>query len=183
MPLHDWTRVTPGIFHDFHQTWAIAIRNDLNSGGLPEGYFALVEQAAGGRIPGVLTLHEPAAGKRNGGVAIAESPPQTRIQSSVETDIYAAKANRIAIHHPPGDVVAVIEIVSPGNKSNRHALRPQVQKEEGPRMTRMGTDGLSNPCPSVLSVVRFPDPRIGCYSKLAKSASARLRSRRLRKFE
>jgi hypothetical protein len=131
MPLHDWTRVTPGIFHDFHQTWAIAIRNALNSGGLPEGYFALVEQIAGGRIPDVLTLHEPAFAKGVGGVAIAESPPQTRIQSSVETDVYAARANRIAVHHPLGDVVAVIEIVSPGNKSNRHALRTFVDKALG----------------------------------------------------
>jgi hypothetical protein len=128
MPLHDWTRVPPGIFHDFHQTWAIAIRNALNSGGLPEGYFALVEQVTGGRIPDVLTLHERATGQRNGGVAMAESPPQTRIQSSAETDIYVAKANRIAIHHPLGDVIAVIEIVSPGNKSNRHALRSFVDK-------------------------------------------------------
>jgi hypothetical protein len=38
MPIHDWSRVDPNLFHDFHQTWTIAIRNSLNSGLLPKGY-------------------------------------------------------------------------------------------------------------------------------------------------
>jgi hypothetical protein len=44
MPIHDWTRVRANRFHDFHQSWTIAIRNALNAGRLPPGYFALVEQ-------------------------------------------------------------------------------------------------------------------------------------------
>ncbi len=43
-------------------------------------------------------------------------------------DPYVRKANRIAIKHRHGQVVAVIEIVSPGNKSGRHALRSFVEK-------------------------------------------------------
>ena len=27
MPIHDWSRVDAGIFHDFHQAWTIEIRN------------------------------------------------------------------------------------------------------------------------------------------------------------
>lgn len=41
---------------------------------------------------------------------------------------YAQKANRISIRHPLGEVVAVIEIVSPGNKDSRHSLRSFVEK-------------------------------------------------------
>ena len=35
MPVHDWARVIPGIFHDFHQRWIGAIRDHLNAGLLP----------------------------------------------------------------------------------------------------------------------------------------------------
>jgi hypothetical protein len=56
MPIHDWTRVRANRFHDFHQSWTIAIRNELNAGGLPPGYFAMVEQRAGGPEPDVVTL-------------------------------------------------------------------------------------------------------------------------------
>ena len=47
MPLHDWTRVPAGLFHDFHQSWSIRIKDALNAGRLPEGVLALVEQRAG----------------------------------------------------------------------------------------------------------------------------------------
>jgi hypothetical protein len=46
-----------------------------------------------------------------------------------EEEEYARKARAIAIRHSSGDrVVALIEIVSPGNKSNRHGLRSFVEK-------------------------------------------------------
>jgi len=50
MPLHDWTRVDGGIFHAFHVTWIPEIQKVLNSGLLPEGYYALAEQHAGRAI-------------------------------------------------------------------------------------------------------------------------------------
>jgi hypothetical protein len=43
MPIHDWTRVRANRFHDFHQSWTIAIRNALNGGLLPDGYLAMAE--------------------------------------------------------------------------------------------------------------------------------------------
>jgi hypothetical protein len=129
MPVHDWTRVTPGVFHDFHHRWTSAIATALNSGRLPGGYYAFAEQITGGPIPDVITLQTSRPVERNGGgLALAEAPPRTRFQYEAETDLYADKANRIAIHHPLGEVVAVIEIVSPGNKSNRHAIRSVVEK-------------------------------------------------------
>jgi hypothetical protein len=42
--------------------------------------------------------------------------------------VYARKANRIVVRHPDGDVVAVIEIVSPGNKDSAHAARSFARK-------------------------------------------------------
>ena len=50
MPIHDWSRTDAGIFHDFHQAWTIEIRNALNDGSLPSGFFALAEQIVSGPI-------------------------------------------------------------------------------------------------------------------------------------
>jgi hypothetical protein len=132
MPIHDWTRVDAGLFHDFHQSWTVALRDALNLGGLPRNYFALVEQRIQGPIPDVLTLQlssgteEPSNG--TAGLAVATAPPRTRLVRRSEAEIYAGKANRITVRHRHGDVVAVIEIVSPGNKASRNELRAFVEK-------------------------------------------------------
>ncbi len=124
MPIHDWTRVDAGIFHDFHQGWTIEIRNALNSGVLPPGYFAMADQRVGGPEPDVVTLKlsEPSS---PGGLTVADAPPRSsqRARAESERAIYARKANRLAIRHQLGRVVAIIEIVSPGNKDSKHAIR------------------------------------------------------------
>ena len=51
MPIHDWSCVESGTFHDFHQGWTIEIRNALNRGILPPGYFAMADQRIGGPEP------------------------------------------------------------------------------------------------------------------------------------
>src|SRR5262249_41599114 len=133
MPIHDWARVPAGLFHHFHQHWAVSICDALNAGRLPKGYYALIEQSAAGVYPDVVTLERGprVGGRRNApdGIAVAVAPPKTRFVSQAsDADQYAARANQVAIHHSLGDVVAVIEIVSPGNKGSRHALRSFVQK-------------------------------------------------------
>jgi hypothetical protein len=133
MPIHDWSKVRPGVFHDFHQAWTIALRNALNKDVLPKGYFAMAEQFTDGLIPDVVTLERfpvpnGAPVTAGGGVAVAETPPKARFTYSVETELYATKANRILIRAPYGEVVAVIEIISPGNKSNRHELESFIEK-------------------------------------------------------
>jgi hypothetical protein len=105
MPIHDWTRVRSNRFHDFHQTWTVAICHTLNAGRLPPGYFAMVEQKAGGPEADVITR-----------------------EARTEAAGYARKANRITIRHPDGDVVAVLEIVSPGNKDSHHAIHTFARK-------------------------------------------------------
>jgi hypothetical protein len=132
MPIHDWTRVDAGLFHDFHQSWTIRIRDALNTGGLPSNYFALVEQHIQGPIPDVLALRlSPEVGETDNGkvgLAVVSAPPRTRIVRRNEVDTYAGKANRITVRHRHGDVVAVIEIVSPGNKASRNEFRAFVEK-------------------------------------------------------
>jgi hypothetical protein len=64
MPMHDWTKVEPGIFHAFHHEWISDISRALNRGLLPSSYYALPEQAlpeqvAAGFGPDVLTLQGP----------------------------------------------------------------------------------------------------------------------------
>lgn len=128
MPIHDWSRVDANLFHDFHQTWTIGIRNALNSGLLPKGYSALVEQHAAGVVPDVIALQRRArSGPPMGGAVVTALPPQTHLVYQAE-EISAARANRIAIRHPLGHVVSVIELVSPGNKASRRTLQALVNK-------------------------------------------------------
>ena len=97
MPIHDWTRVTAGIFHDFHHEWISAIKRALNSGLLPPNYYALAEQVAGGLGPDVLTLDNLSSddqgnGSTNallhdaGGAALATAPPKVRFTAETEMD-------------------------------------------------------------------------------------------------
>src|SRR5262249_20221496 len=132
MPIHDWTRVDAGLFHAFHQRWISALSDALNTGGLPPDYFALPEQSISGPIPDVLTLQlasesGPQAGTAPG-LAGAAARPRTRIVRRNEADAYARKADHLTVRHRHGHVVAVIEIVSPGNKGSRNDLRAFVEK-------------------------------------------------------
>src|SRR5262249_23475675 len=65
----------------------------------------------------------------SGGIAVASAPPRVRFTATAEPEQYARKRKTVTVRHSSGDqVVAVIEVVSPGNKSARHPLRAFVQK-------------------------------------------------------
>jgi hypothetical protein len=134
MPIHDWTRVDAGIFHHFHQDWITEIARRLNRGLLSPPYYALAEQIAAGRGPDVLTLQAPAADGEvpavpSGTVAVATAPPRVHFHAKSELDVYATRANAVVIRHVSGHrPIAVLEISSPGNKSNRHGVRAFVDK-------------------------------------------------------
>jgi hypothetical protein len=132
MPLHDWTRVPAGLFHHFHQHWTVEIAGALNRGMLPHGAAALVEQWSAEREADVLTVKDLGPPPRydfevNGGVAVA-AEPTTQIVRRTAIEHYAERANRIVIRHHLGRVIAVIEVVSPGNKHARSALEEFVKK-------------------------------------------------------
>lgn len=124
MPVHDWSRVDANVYHHFHQAWTVAICASLNAGLLPPGYSALVEQHAGGPVPDVLALQRRS--RPSGGILTA-TPPKTSIIRQAKS-VLAARANRIVFRHRLGEIVCVLEIVSPGNKSGRAALRAFVEK-------------------------------------------------------
>jgi hypothetical protein len=137
MPIHDWTRVEPGIFHDFHHAWIEELKRALNRGILPPGYYALAEQHAAGFGPDVLTLQgtpndrseEEGAPPTSDGSGVALAGP--RLQPTAETDLafYRRKQSTVAVRHVSGDrIVAMIEVVSPGNKASRNPIQAFVQK-------------------------------------------------------
>jgi Protein of unknown function (DUF4058) len=100
---------------------------------LPPDYFALPEQSIRGPVPDVLTLELPAgredANGTGSGLAVAVAPPRTRVVvRRAEDTIYVRKADRIAVRHPYGQVVAVVEIVSPGNNVSKNELRTFVER-------------------------------------------------------
>jgi hypothetical protein len=117
MPVHDWTRVDAGVFHDFHNVWIAELRNALNRGLLPDGFYAMSEQHAGKRIADVLTLSAPARPRSaRGAILAAETPPKVRRQLSL-SQATRSRRKTLAIRHVSGDrLIAVMEVVSPANK-------------------------------------------------------------------
>jgi hypothetical protein len=145
MPIHDWTKVPAGIFHDFHHEWITAIKHSVNRILSGTSYYALAEQIAGGVVPDVLTLQQPvkvrsadkkresrkSTADRNGAVALATKPPKARFRMSDEARWYISKKKAVTIRHVSEHrVVAVLEIVSPGNKDSKIALASFVRKAE-----------------------------------------------------
>ena len=140
MPIHDWGRVKAGIFHDFHHALVEQIKRDLNAGILPTGYYAMAEQIAAGLGPDVLALHTPqvapddsidGGGRSSSGGSrvILLAPPKVRIVAETDQEYFRRKQSHVAIRHVSDHrVVAVVEVVSPGNKSTRQALEQFTRK-------------------------------------------------------
>ena len=136
MPMHDWTKVEAGIFHAFHHEWISEVSRALNR-MLPADYYALPEQVAAGFGPDVLTLQggphdesNPLGDADIGGTATAlRTRPQTRFVAETDAEFYRRKKSSVVVRHVSGDrIVAMFEIVSPGNKASRSAFRAFVEK-------------------------------------------------------
>jgi hypothetical protein len=140
MPVHDWTRADAGTFHDFHVGWTVAIRTALNTGILPSGYYAQAEQVAGNIGPDVLTLQRSALGNghETGGLEDGEgavatlAPPQTTLTFRTEISEYTTRQRSLIIRHTRNHrIVALIEILSPGNKASEYAFQTLLDKVIG----------------------------------------------------
>jgi hypothetical protein len=136
MPMHDWTLVEADLFHSFHQSWTVRLCDALNAGVLPSDHFALIEQKVPEKEPDVLALKLSVNGdseKSNDGVAVAAAPPRVRLTRRNENELqyYARKANRVTVRHRHGEVVCVIELVSPGNKQSKDKFQDFVHKAVG----------------------------------------------------
>jgi Protein of unknown function (DUF4058) len=135
MPVHDWTLVTDGTFHDFHYSWVLEIKRALMRGLLPKGYYVMAEQVGGDLgAPDVLTLQaansktEP-EGPPSGTATLTETPPIVHARTTIERDSYSRRQRSLVIRHTSDDrIVAMIEVLSNGNKSSRHAVRSFLDK-------------------------------------------------------
>jgi Protein of unknown function (DUF4058) len=136
MPIQDWTRVNTGTWHDFHLAWIAEIRNALNGGLLPSSYYAQAEQIAGPLGLDVLTLQAPdfvpepgTEIPTDGGLTVTKVPPQARLFAEAEMNEYILNRRTLVIRHSSGDrIIALLELVSPGNKAALYALRSFVDK-------------------------------------------------------
>lgn len=135
MPVHDWSKMEPGEFHDFHQGWTVALKAALNHGVLPKGYSAYVERYAGKFSPDVLTLHS--AGQKGdsfdepipGVLAVATAPPQVQTTVELERNVYEFRKNIVTVYHVGTKrVIAMIELVSAGNKASNREFRRFLDK-------------------------------------------------------
>ena len=137
MPIHDWTRVDAGIFHGFHQRWMGRLAETLTA-TLPPNYYAETEQHADERIADVLTLHaSPARGPKpipasGPGTAVLDAPPKLsthRANGKIPKE--RLKRRHVVIRHVSGHrIVALLELVSPGNKDRRASVEQFVAKAE-----------------------------------------------------
>lgn len=137
MPLHDWSRVRAGWFPHFHNAWIYQLSERLNAGVLPAGYSAAGEQIVGGREPDLLTFQaRPKSGPTSGaptndwiGVEAAASPPAVAVIEEADEPLYTRKQDRLAIRSQDGDeLVAVLEILSAGNKDSQFRWRSFLDK-------------------------------------------------------
>ena len=144
MPIHDWTRVPAGACHAFHLSWISEIQEAFNGGLLPHSYYAQAEQVIGPMGPDVLTLQESdpsdldtdfygttdfSSSPADAGGGVATASLAMRYHELVEMNAYVPKRRLLTIRHTSGDrIVALLEIVSPGNKASQYAIDTFVKK-------------------------------------------------------
>jgi hypothetical protein len=129
MPMHDWTRVEAAIYHAYHHKWISEISRALNRGLLPEDLYALPEQQAAGFSPDVRTLQVANATLVADVTIATRAKPTTNHHARIATEFHRRMKSSIAVRHLSGDrIVAIIEVLSPGNKNNAHAFRSLVER-------------------------------------------------------
>jgi hypothetical protein len=142
MPIHDWTRVDAGVFHDFHLSWTCAISRMLNQGSLPADRYSLVEEhkvAFGFELPAI--GRSGSGDQGSSGVPDTRrpfermprepwpDPPEARLVAESELDHYRRKHKTVTIRHEEDhEVVVMVEVVSPADKHCRRAVRLFVEK-------------------------------------------------------
>lgn len=116
MPLLDWSRVPHNVFHNFHTGWLWNMARVLNLSVLPKGYVARTEEYVGPHEADVLALETgrgAAPSPRSGHAPVPTltiAPPRFVPRKERRVSVFSAQDERR---------VAVIEVVSPGNKDSR----------------------------------------------------------------
>ena len=122
-------------------TWIQELASALNEGILPAEYYALSEQQMNRMWPDVIALEispQTPAGRKQTGVStahgsgfvsVAQRPPHTSITGRTTNVSFASLRKTIVIRHAEGhNVVALIEILSRGNKASRAELEAFLEK-------------------------------------------------------
>ncbi len=135
MPIHDWTRIFDGAFHAFHHAWITQLQEALNSGLLPADYYALAEQVTRPTVPDVLTLQSrkgpdaPRSGDPVGAATAVAAPPRVQLVNRIEPEPFTRRQRSIVVRHVSDDrVIALIEVLSAGNKSSNKEMQAFVTK-------------------------------------------------------
>ena len=133
MRIHDWSRVDDGTFHHFHHSWIEEIQRALNGGLLPSWLYALAEQQVSEFGPDVLALQVPDAGDGpdlgDSSTGLLVAPPRVKMTVQGTQEFYAHRQKSVVLRHASDDrIVAIVEVVSPGNKSSRQRLEAFVRK-------------------------------------------------------
>ncbi|MFO0966345.1 MAG: DUF4058 family protein [Gemmataceae bacterium] len=110
-------------WESFHAAWASTLADYLNSGLLPEGYFAEELITTGGRIEIDVAAWEEETGRNGAGRLATETyvaPPPTAVIPAVFPETFS-----VQIYHAEGGTVlaGAIELVSPGNKDRPETRR------------------------------------------------------------
>lgn len=157
MRLHDWTAVPVDEFPEFHSSWITHLKDALNRGVLPSQYGAVAERPTTGLgVADISTFHE--VGKlveeSEGGLLVETHPPA--VAEIAEPSDFVARQKRIAIRHAATkELVAIIEIVSPGNKSSVKRREQFVDKvvtalDQGIHVVVLDVTGPNAGCPNGL---------------------------------
>ena len=117
MPLHDWTDETN--WEDLHGYWVVRLADHIRP-RLPEGYRLRLGSLprldiGGGGHPDLSVRHTPPEAV-NGSAPAGPTP-----EPDSEVAVAAIKPGRAIFVQKRGEVVAVVELVSPGNKDRPSA--------------------------------------------------------------
>ncbi len=137
MPIHDWSTVPAGVFHGFHHRWLGRLAEALTA-TLPPDYYAEAEQHTEERVADVLTLHarSPSSPPSTGGfgstAAVLTSPITSATHRAARHRPKARpRPKHVVVRHVTGHrVVALLEVVSPGNKDRRRSVDQFAEKAE-----------------------------------------------------
>ena len=140
MPIHDWSRVDDGVFHDFHCRWIVTLSDALNNGLLPRDFYAMAERYDDGYVPDVLTLQEARGGNphENGGggvagaTAVAVAPPRVRTVSELAREAYLGKQKTLVVRRVAMNTPSAIETGNATASATVESSRVDSSRENTP---------------------------------------------------
>jgi hypothetical protein len=111
MPVDAWICVDAGIFHRFHHSWICELARALNSGLLPQDYYAMMEPHAAGLGPDAVVPDAQDDGgeaETEGGGSLLFGPPRVQITMEAEMEFYRRKQNAVVVRHVSGDHMVAV---------------------------------------------------------------------------